>query len=507
MKWIIRGLVIVFGFFILLGVVLTITLGLGGNLGLPFGFYGKYNIVQREIEKVSCFGAIDHSLAHEEFTLEYFGFTISTKSDWKIGLWFLSEMDVRQVCERPKGLLVYHPVKHFQVYSMEYLSEALNNQGFKVSNLQDVLCNLDVLVPFLRDNYENDEIPCTDTSLNGYTEYLVITNIPWKRENATPKAVKQPVSTPILDRSNPGSQGLPLRNFEFDVVTLNSNGKVKSKTKMQAPYYSEDLGSGITLEMVQIPKGTFRMGIPPSEIEAVAKELNRYVEGVDIGFYVWREHPQHTVKVPSFFMGKFEVTHAQWRAVSQLPKVSRDLASDPSRFNGDDLPVNRVTWEDAIEFCERLSRATAREYRLPSEAEWEYACRAGTITQFHFGDTITSELANYNGYYSYGSGSWWIAREETTPVGLSGFANAFGLYDMHGNVDEWCLDTWHDNYIGAPTDGSAWIANGDEPYRIIRGGAWAQGASDARTADRGYRAKMSGTYFGGFRVVAVVGNR
>lgn len=505
MKGIIIGLSIL-GMVLLLGYFLTITLGLGGDLGLSFGYYGKYNVARHEIEETGCLEKIDHWYVREKLTLETFEFTFRTKSDWKVNLMFLSEMNIRQVCERPKGLLVYHPVKQYQVYSMEYLSEALRNRGLKLTNLQDVLCNLDVLVPILRENYENDEIPL-DANLDGYMEHLVITNLPWKRENATPKAVKQPVSTPINDKSKFGSNGLLLRSFEFDVVTLNTNGAVKANAKMQAPYYSEDLGSGITLEMVQIPKGTFQMGIPPSEIEAVAKELNRYSDGIDWGFYVWREHPQHSVRVPPFFMGKFEVTQAQWRAVSQLPKVSRTLASDPSAFKGDDLPVDDVTWEDAVEFCERLSRATGREYRLPSEAEWEYAYRAGTTTQFNFGDTITSEFANYDGNYSYGSGSWWIAREETTPVGLFGFANAFGLYDMPGNVDEWCLDTWHENYIGAPTDGSAWIANGDALFRIRRGGAWAQGASDARAADRGYGAKMSGTYFGGFRVVAVVGNR
>jgi formylglycine-generating enzyme required for sulfatase activity len=119
-----------------------------------------------------------------------------------------------------------------------------------------------------------------------------------------------------------------------------------------------------------------------------------------------------------------------------------------------------------------LSKATGREYRLPSEAEWEYACRAGTTTPFHFGETITTDLANYNGNYTYGSGSKGQYRKQTTDVG-SFPANAFGLHDMHGNVWEWCQDTWHENYNGAPTDGSAWVdENANQNRMILRGGSW-----------------------------------
>ena len=168
------------------------------------------------------------------------------------------------------------------------------------------------------------------------------------------------------------------------------------------------------------------------------------------------ESPQHRVTVSTFFISRYPVTQAQWQAIASLDKVDIDLKADPSRFKGDNRPVEQVNWYDAVEFCARLSRETGREYILPSEAEWEYACRAGTTTPFHFGETITTDLANYNGNYTYGSGPKGVYREETTPVG-SFSPNAFGLSDMHGNVWEWCEDNWHNNYEGAPTDGSAWL--------------------------------------------------
>jgi formylglycine-generating enzyme required for sulfatase activity len=153
----------------------------------------------------------------------------------------------------------------------------------------------------------------------------------------------------------------------------------------------------------------------------------------------------------------------------------------------DQRPVELVSWFDAMEFCSRLSQRTGRTYTLPSEAQWEYACRAGTDTPFHFGKTITTELANYDGNFTYADGSKGIYREQTTPVGMFP-ANAWGLQDMYGNVWEWCLDHWHDSYEEAPTDGSAWLKPSeynnkvttkggndnasDEERRLLRGGSW-----------------------------------
>jgi formylglycine-generating enzyme required for sulfatase activity len=183
-------------------------------------------------------------------------------------------------------------------------------------------------------------------------------------------------------------------------------------------------------------------------------------------------------------VGKVEVTQAQWRAVASLPKVSRDWDPDPSKFKGDNLPVEQVSWEDAMEFCARLSQATGRTYRLPSEAEWEYACRAGTTTPFAFGETITPELVNYDGNYPYASAAKGRYKQRTTPAGSIGYPNAFGLYDILGNVWEWCLDYWHGGYGGASTDGSAWQSFGDPSLRVLRGGSWLHAARVCRSAFR-----------------------
>ncbi|MFN6211932.1 MAG: formylglycine-generating enzyme family protein [Microcystis sp.] len=204
-------------------------------------------------------------------------------------------------------------------------------------------------------------------------------------------------------------------------------------------------------------------------------------------------------------MGKYPITQAQWKAVASLPKIERDLSLNPSNFSGNNRPVEKVSWYDAVEFCQRLSKATGRDYRLPSEAQWEYACRGGTTTPFYFGETITPDLANYDGNYIYAQGPKGIYRQETTPVGKFP-PNAFGLYDMHGNVQEWCADAWHNNYKDAPTDGSVWIENGN--HSPLRGGSWDLSPSYCRSASRIYysfgRDRDHGSS-NGFRVVCGAG--
>jgi formylglycine-generating enzyme required for sulfatase activity len=221
--------------------------------------------------------------------------------------------------------------------------------------------------------------------------------------------------------------------------------------------------------MVAILGGTFMMGSPDSEQGRSSTES-----------------PQHSVTITPFYMGKFTVTQAQWRVVVNLPQVHCALRPDPSYFKGDNLPVERISWDEAVEFCARLSLKTGRNYRLPSEAEWEYACRAGTTTPFHFGGTITPDLANYDGKYIYGSAAKGIHRKKTTPVGSFQVANAFGLYDMHGNVWEWCADSWHTHYHGAPSDGQVWSNNSDNRYRLLRGGSWDSIPKSCRSACRNY---------------------
>ncbi|MDB9423714.1 SUMF1/EgtB/PvdO family nonheme iron enzyme [Microcystis aeruginosa CS-564/01] len=285
--------------------------------------------------------------------------------------------------------------------------------------------------------------------------------------------------------------------FNFEVVGVNAKGEQIRKESKQSQYFRQDLGKGITLEMVAIPGGTFLMGTEDEEIERLVKKFNWE------GFR--RERPQHEVTVPPFFMGKYPITQAQWKAIAATAKIDIDLETNPSSFKGDELPVESVNWYQATEFCKRLSRETKREYRLPSEAEWEYACRAGTTTPFYFGETIMGELANYNAYNSYAEEPDGEYQNETTPVGQFP-PNAFGLYDMHGNVWEWCADTWHDNYDGAPTDGSAWIENEDDNRSPLRAGSWFSLPINCRSASRNAsKSRRDDSGFNGFRVVCGAG--
>jgi formylglycine-generating enzyme required for sulfatase activity len=161
--------------------------------------------------------------------------------------------------------------------------------------------------------------------------------------------------------------------------------------------------------------------------------------------------------------------------------------------------VEQVSWGEAMEFCRRLSQRTKREYSLPSEAQWEYACRADTATPFAFGETLTPDLANYDGNTTYGTGPKGIYRKETSAVG-SFPANAWGVQDMHGNVWEWCLDTWHDSYNGAPIDGTPWGSTGDQGARLLRGGSWYNNPRNCRSACRGRRQRDSRSNIVGFRL-------
>ncbi len=192
------------------------------------------------------------------------------------------------------------------------------------------------------------------------------------------------------------------QTFQFEVVKVNSQGSIINRRNEEAIYVAEDLGNGVKLEMVQIPGGTFTMGSPESEAERLD-----------------RESPQRQVRVPGFFMGKYKITQAEYQAI---------MGINPASFKGEKRPVERVSWDDAVEFCEKLSQKTGKPYRLPSEAEWEYACRAGTTTPFYFGETITTDLVNYDGKYPYGSAPKGKYRRETTNVGIFP-PNSFGLYD------------------------------------------------------------------------------
>jgi formylglycine-generating enzyme required for sulfatase activity len=234
----------------------------------------------------------------------------------------------------------------------------------------------------------------------------------------------------------------------------------------------EDLANDTQLEMVAIPGGTFIMGSPENEVERFSDES-----------------PQHEVTVPGFFIGKYQLTQLQYQTI---------MGTNPSYFKGDNRPVEGVCWEDAVKFCQKLNHRTLGNYRLPSEAEWEYACRAGTKTPFHFGDNVTTDLVNYNGNYPYPSAPKGKYREQTTDVGIFP-PNAFGLYDMHGNVWEWCEDDWNENYINAPINGSALISRSKR--KLVRGGSWYYYPEHCRSASR-YDTNLDYYYNPvGFRVV------
>jgi formylglycine-generating enzyme required for sulfatase activity len=279
-------------------------------------------------------------------------------------------------------------------------------------------------------------------------------------------------TTPSIETGTP---------FEFETVTVNKRGEIINRRRLQARQIIEQV-NGVEIAMVSIVGGTFLMGSP---------------EGEGYG----DEKPQHQVTIEPFYMGKYPVTQAQWLAV---------MGKNLSRFkdgNWENRPVEEVSWDDAVAFCEKLSKLTGNDYRLPSEAEWEYGCRAGTTTPFYFGETITTDLANYRGTDwerygwsgSYGSGPKGVCRSETTEVGKFP-PNAFGLYEQHGNVWEWCGDNLHENYEGAPTDGSVW-KGGNESRRVLRGGSWGNYPVDARAASRNGSIPDDRNVSFGFRVV------
>jgi formylglycine-generating enzyme required for sulfatase activity len=216
-----------------------------------------------------------------------------------------------------------------------------------------------------------------------------------------------------------------------------------------------DLGNGIAMQFAWCPPGTFLMGSPAGEPERRDDET------------------QHRVTLTQgYWLGIHPVTQAQWQAVT---------GNNPSSFKGDTLPVEFVSWDDCQEFVKKLGQKTGRRFRLPTEAEWEYACRAGTTTPFHFGETISTDQANYDGNYTYGNGKKGVWRRATTPVG-SFPANAWGLYDMHGNVWEWCLD-WYGPYPQGVRKDPQSINNGTA--RVRRGGSWYFGPRNCRSAFRG----------------------
>lgn len=277
-------------------------------------------------------------------------------------------------------------------------------------------------------------------------------------------------------------------DFTDEVVTVNGKGEEIKREKVTNRGYKYFFSKKTCLEMISIPSGQYLIGAPKSELG-------------------WKlsQSPQSLVNIQTFCLSRYPITQRQWREVAKLEPVNIELNPYPAHFEGYDRPVEQINWWEAGEFCDRLSRLTGLNYRLPAEKEWEYACRGGTSTPFHFGPTISTDLANYSGvdwdyggkvcsYGRYGGGSLGCDRRETTPVGMFAVANPFGLYDLHGNVREWCADYWRDNYEAATIE--------DRDRRVLRGGSWNDGPNKCRSAYRVKFLATAGLYDIGFRVVS-----
>ncbi len=274
-------------------------------------------------------------------------------------------------------------------------------------------------------------------------------------------------------------QDIPLQTFQCQTAWLEQNRRIDQDITRHGFVETLQESGAIHLDLLHIPSGRFPMGSPANE------------RG-----HSTNEGPQHEVELGEFFLGRTPITQAQWRAVAEWqPRPGEDpwpMALDPDpvakvsearRFLGKQRPVLNVSWKEAMEFCRRLQQRTGKNYTLPSEAQWEYACRAGTTTPFHFGETISPELANYDGNFTYSEGKKGEYRRQTTDV-ASFPANAWGLCDMHGNVWEWCLDHWHGSYEGAPSDGKPWLDTQTGKSRLLRGGSWSGLPDVCRSAYR-----------------------
>jgi eukaryotic-like serine/threonine-protein kinase len=302
---------------------------------------------------------------------------------------------------------------------------------------------------------------------------------PQASASPSPKAVAQASPSPATvikvspsPQTSLSSTSNGLTKWNFITAGVDSQGNIISRPQKEVEYFTEDIGSGINLIMIKIPGGSFKMGSTESS----------------------NEQPIHDVTIKPFYMGFCTVTQEQYQAV---------MGTNPAYFKGAKLPVEQVSWNDTESFCQKLSQKSGKKYRLPSEAEWEYACRAGTQTPFYFGETITSALVNYDGNYPYGKADKGVSRQKTVEAdgAKEGFLpNGFGLSQMHGNVREWCSDIYHESYNGAPKDGSSWEIATKENYRVQRGGSWFDLAVFCRSANR-IRILAGNSYsYIGFRV-------
>jgi formylglycine-generating enzyme required for sulfatase activity len=261
--------------------------------------------------------------------------------------------------------------------------------------------------------------------------------------------------------------------FKFETARINNLGESIDRQQKHSYFFTEYLHNEIHLEMIFIPQGQFMMGSED----------------------YYNEQPCHLVDIPAFHISKYPITQSQYRSI---------MGVNPSFFTGEDrLPVENVSWNDTKKFCHNLSEYTGKNYRLPSESEWEYICRAGTNTAYSFGDMLTAELANFGDGYIYKENLIRSYQRKTTPVGIFP-ANNFGAYDTHGNIWEWCEDLWHKNYHNAPGDRRIWESGETSSCRVLRGGSWLSDPWFCRSSSRSYLSPESKNNVVGFRVALLL---
>lgn len=281
--------------------------------------------------------------------------------------------------------------------------------------------------------------------------------------------------------------GNPLQRQRLKTVTVDAAGEITAQPSISIHYFDEpyvrpQVRKSLPLRMVQIPAGEFLMGSPSTEPKRQDQE-----------------GPQRSIQVPSFYIGAYAITQKQYEAImgNNPSYFTEDQAKDSANF-----PAEQITWQDADLFCKQLSELTKRTYRLPSEAEWEYACRAGTTTPFCFGETLTTEISNYFSDFSLVDTENFEENYRNTTVAADSFwPNAFGLYNMHGNIHEWCSDDYHDSYNNAPNDATHWISNQTNASKVMRGGSWFNDTHVCRSAARDKNTQEGRSNSFGFRVV------
>lgn len=264
--------------------------------------------------------------------------------------------------------------------------------------------------------------------------------------------------------------------------------------RLSGETFTNDFG----LQFRVIPAGEFWMGATEEEVDDAFNNARQFIPKIPREWFTI-ELPRHRVILSCpFAIGVHQVTQRQWRTVAEtLPRVDIDLNPSPATFSGDDLPVEMVSWIECMEFIRRLNVSdSGRTYVLPTEAQWEYACRAGATTPFWFGKSVTTDQVNFNGAFPYKDSPEEPNRRQTVPVGSLNQPNDFGLHDMHGNVWEWCADIFDSHYY--------WVSPaldptgpGDGDCRVIRGGSWDRGAGGCRSSSRyGFEPAFKSSFVG-----------